>query len=121
MSWAAAEAWCLEAHGQHLASFQNWCQNAAASAVCGENKCWIGATCQDGTWGDWKWSDGTNWSYTEWNSGEPNDWNGAEDCVHQHTTGLWNDAGCDSAYYALCAVAGISCHDAELKSVPQIY
>ena len=31
--------------------------------------------------GGWEWINGSNSSYTNWNGGQPDDWNG-EDCAH---------------------------------------
>ena len=59
-------------------------------------------------WGAWigltrtadrsfKWVDGTPIGYNGWNSGEPNDTGGREDCVamYRDIGGKWNDAPCD--------------------------
>ena len=59
---------------------------------CERQRCWIKingnerqektqksqlwATCKDSSWSDWE------WSYTAWNSGEPNDVGYNENCVH---------------------------------------
>ncbi len=105
MNWEEAEDWCLNNYGSHLASIHNDSQNAAASSVCGD-RCWIGATIKESTWSDWTWSDGTNWNYTMWNAGEPNDADGAEDCVHIYGNGVWNDVSCDATFRPLCTNEG---------------
>jgi len=53
---------------------------------------WIGFTdeAQEGTW---KWISGESVTFTNWNSGEPNNSNGNEDYAQLiKSTGLWNDA-----------------------------
>jgi hypothetical protein len=68
---------------------------------------WIGLTRKDTNNGskdpsNWVWVDGTDASsYTNWASGEPNDYIRNEDCVHMghEWTGVmyeWNDHNCDS-------------------------
>ena len=99
MTWNEAEQWCLDNHGRHLASIHSDCQNSAAAAVCDE--CWLGATCQDGEWDDFEWSDGSSFSYTSWADGEPNNWDDEEECVHNWGED-WNDATCDEEFRPLC-------------------
>ena len=100
MTWGQAEDWCLNNHGRHLVSIHNDSQNEAASALCDD--CWIGATCKNSSHPDFRWSDGRNWGYTNWNNGEPNDYENDEDCVHQYAGGSWNDVACDATYRPLC-------------------
>ena len=56
---------------------------------------WIGL--QRTSDGSFKWVDGTPVEYSAWNSGEPNDTGGREDCVAMYwdIEGRWNDAPCD--------------------------
>lgn len=37
-----------------------------------------------------------------WNTGEPNNFNGNEDCAVQRNNGLWNDISCTSTYPVAC-------------------
>ena len=96
MTWDNATAWCSNTHGRYLASIHTDSQNTAASAVCGNNACWMGSRCYDSACTDWLWQDGSNWSYTNWNtvSGEPN--NVDEECVEMYSTGYWNDNMCST-------------------------
>jgi len=50
----------------------------------------------------WIWQDGRTTSYSRWNSGEPNDSGGNEDCVSQNSAGTWNDINCASSFYYVC-------------------
>lgn len=47
----------------------------------------------------WAWVTGEAWSYTNWNAGEPNDFNGSasEQNLEMYPTGLWNDIGDNSS------------------------
>jgi hypothetical protein len=53
--------------------------------------------------GYWDW-DGPFATYTNWGNGEPNNYNGNEDCGMLNAFGnsLWNDAGCSTSTYFIC-------------------
>ena len=103
MTFSDAENWCV-AQGEHLASIHSAQENAAAVAQCSD--CWIGLHCVGNSQFDFEWTDGSDWDYTNWNSGEPNNWqNKNEDCVHMYSTGYWNDHTCDQLFRPLCAVS----------------
>lgn len=55
------------------------------------NNIWIGAS-DIASEGNWVWTDGSQLTYTNWNSGEPNNSNYAEHCAeYYYGNGLWND------------------------------
>ncbi|KAK2899177.1 hypothetical protein Q8A67_010595 [Cirrhinus molitorella] len=65
---------------------------------------WIGA--HDGVQeGQWVWSDGTPYGYTNWCSTEPNDTNSKEDCaeINYTTNHCWNDRDCSQSLGYVCA------------------
>ena len=69
------------------------------------SRCWIGLNDRDNE-GTFTWADGTEVTYTRWNSGEPNNV-GNEDCTHKHNNGYWNDRSCTyilSCYF--CSATG---------------
>jgi hypothetical protein len=47
-------------------------------------------------------SDGTEPVFTAWAPGEPNNYNGVEDCAHLRTDGLWNDLDCAGRLGIIC-------------------
>ena len=56
-------------------------------------------------------SDGKDLVWTNWNSGEPNDWRKGEDCVRSDDRSAgkykWNDDKCGSKYSIICEKSGI--------------
>ncbi len=48
--------------------------------------------------GTWAYDNLEPFDYSNWSSGEPNNYNGIEDCVTMGTNGLWNDVDCLSTY-----------------------
>ncbi|XP_070570789.1 perlucin-like protein [Ptychodera flava] len=64
---------------------------------------WIGLSDVD-VEGSWEWEDGSKVSYTNWNTGEPNDAGGIEDCAHFWSSldGKWNDYPCTTRMGFVC-------------------
>ena len=101
LSWNDAHAACLAA-GLQLASVQSASENARLVTAAAGNRVWIGGT-DAASEGTWKWSStGTPLSYTNWNSKEPNDWGGNEDCVEVNSSGKWNDCNCAKRFKFVC-------------------
>ncbi|XP_026103485.1 CD209 antigen-like protein C [Carassius auratus] len=68
--------------------------------ICGSEHFWIGLTDIEEE-GRWKWVDGSTLTYRFWKSGEPNDYQGNEDCANTHSSG-WFDTNCDSSVKWIC-------------------
>ncbi len=85
--------------GMKLVSINSPSENEEVKAIANGNNVWLGAfrkrpgRGKDGN--TWRWLDRANWSYTNWNRGEPNDWGGPwrEPLVEMYRNGKWNDIG----------------------------
>lgn len=99
-TWTQCEAQAV-ALGGHLASVNDAAENAwLVSTFTPTKNYWIGLTDKDQE-GVWKWTSGEAFGYSNWRSGQPDNWNGSstESFVHMnyHTSdthqldGKWND------------------------------
>ncbi|CAB3985203.1 macrophage mannose receptor 1-like, partial [Paramuricea clavata] len=63
---------------------------------------WIGLNDLD-TEATYKWTDGSNYYYANWNNREPNDYMRQENCIHLlRYNGKWNDQHCQYKYPYVC-------------------
>jgi hypothetical protein len=94
-SWTDAEA-TAQLLGGHLASIQSQAENDFIQENFGffdgvDRRLWIGFT-DEGSEGDWFWSDGSEVDYTNWNDGEPNNAGDNEHFAEMlGSNGRWND------------------------------
>uniref|UniRef100_A0A3P8Z652 C-type lectin domain-containing protein n=1 Tax=Esox lucius TaxID=8010 RepID=A0A3P8Z652_ESOLU len=66
-----------------------------------KNKAWIGLNNRE-VKKSWKWVDGSPLTTSYWDSGKPNNYGGAEDCVEMAVGGNWNDASCKETRQWIC-------------------
>ena len=132
MNWGDARAFCI-GFGSNLASVHSEYEFNQTKRICNESSsfgigCWLGLNDYDNE-GIWEWGDGTSTDYgfisnqinnstigdTPWaEPGEPNNYDGTEDCVimekdidcYDNNMGVfkWNDQDCDMSleYVPLC-------------------
>ncbi|MCX6257930.1 MAG: choice-of-anchor D domain-containing protein [Bacteroidia bacterium] len=87
-NWWVANAAC-QAAGGHLVTISSTAENNYVTNIPGGSK-WLGLTDQV-TVGVWQWVTGEPVTYTNWNSGEPNN-PGAEDYTQSNVNGnMWNN------------------------------
>lgn len=77
-------------HGGKLASIHCAAENEFFTSAFAGAEFWIGANdkIDEGTF---VWEDKSDFSYKNWNSGEPNNYGWGEDCVSVKNSGTWND------------------------------
>ncbi|KAK9962411.1 hypothetical protein ABG768_007780 [Culter alburnus] len=104
-NWIRAERNC-QSLGANLASVHNKLENNFLLSLLPtpSTRSWVGA--HDGVQdGQWLWSDGTVFGYTNWCSGEPNNHQQPENCleINFSTNRCWNDARCSDSMSFICA------------------
>ncbi|XP_026129646.1 ladderlectin [Carassius auratus] len=105
--WAEAEKQCIDLGG-NLASVSSQLTNSFLKTLVkknskGNTRTWIGA--HDATKDFvWFWSDGSKFEFSDWHTGEPNNYGGSEKCVEMGYGGenRWNDAPCSTLLSFIC-------------------
>ncbi len=97
ITWAAAKTAASNMRYFGLQGYLVTITSAEESAFCASKllgQGWLGAS-DEASEGTWRWvagpENGNVLTYTHWNSGEPNDAGGNEDCAQFLANGLWND------------------------------
>ena len=108
MTWDDARA-MAQAQGGDLVTIHSEEENDLVAGLLDGKSAWLGAS-DDGdripgafethytdNEDGWRWVDGSELSYDNWNSGEPND-AGTENCLHMRPNAdSWNDEDCDTS------------------------
>ena len=100
LTWKQAKAAC-EDMGGHLATSTSAEKNSFLTNLAAGSTVWIGGTDEPDN-GVWGWVTGETWSYTNWSSGEPNDYGGRQDFLRLYSNGTWDDDGANSAAPYIC-------------------
>lgn len=109
MEWTMALAYCQGCFGGDLASVADKDENQfLANTLLGSDTVFLGGN-DIFSEGDWEWTDGTKWGFTNWKKGEPNNDGGGEHCLEMRPyekgywkKGDWNDGKDISAKKAIC-------------------
>ena len=105
-SWPEARKHC-QSIGGDLASIIDQSDNERIKVFLDQNgayqNVWIGANDKKKE-GTFEWSDGTVFSFSDWNPGEPNG-SRSEHCAHFYSIALkrkWNDINCNTKFAFIC-------------------
>ena len=85
--------------GGHLATITSEGENSAVASLmenASQNGYWLGGTRSGDSW---KWTTGESYSYSHWESGEPNNADGVENYMEIYKSGYWNDARSMTSWY----------------------
>lgn len=95
--WNTAQNFC-SVHGAHLVIVKDLDEQSFLSQHTRGRGYWLGLRTVRhlGKIQGYQWVDGVSLTFSHWNSGEPNDSRGREDCVMMLHSGLWNDAPCSN-------------------------
>lgn len=97
VTWKKAKALC-EAKGGHLVTITSSAENNFVKELVNEANigfCWLGATDEEKE-GTWKWVTGESFKFTDWYSGQPDDYGTGEDYLSTYYGTQWNDYSNDS-------------------------
>ncbi len=110
LSWFNAQEVC-EAMHTDLLTLAGFGDNKAAAAIAKsyEVDLWMGMS-DYASEGDWTWVDGASVNFTNWGSGEPNNFGNDEDCmeVGYYANGKWNDNSCSEQHPFMCTYNGLA-------------
>lgn len=122
MHWQKVAAYCRSLGGT-LACITSAQENkVVASMVSSYGKpCWIGGNSLESV-GKFVWETGEAFSYTNWNTGEPNNKGGNQRFIRMYPNGLWDDYE-DDSYAFICEFGGsiFSINDATITLSQNIY
>ena len=69
------------------------------------SKTWIGLHRDSSDNSRWQWVDGSLAVYLNFDSNEPSNWKGNEDCVEMYPSGKWNDLYCNAPRHYSCELS----------------
>ena len=115
LNYPEAEAFCTEI-GATIASIHSAAENELAQTACGASYCWLGLEEIGGNARTpkasqtWRWVDGSTATYTNWQSSEPDNFDGSDErnaMMDGSASGMWHDV---SEWYdqpkPLCRLVG---------------
>ena len=91
-TWATAQQTCVN-NGGNLCVINDAGENSYVASLLPLSSAWIGLS-DVNTEGQNQWVDGSAVTYSNWYTGQPNNYNGNQDCVEILNTGKWNDQYC---------------------------
>ncbi|XP_065145822.1 galactose-specific lectin nattectin-like [Paramisgurnus dabryanus] len=104
VNWATAEKNCQSVDA-NLASVRNIVENNfLLSVLAADTSVWIGGH-DAAVEGQWLWTDGSQFDFTNWCSGQPDNFQGNENCleINYTTNRCWNDQPCSVRFRYICA------------------
>uniref|UniRef100_A0A3P9DNL0 Ladderlectin-like n=1 Tax=Maylandia zebra TaxID=106582 RepID=A0A3P9DNL0_9CICH len=104
-TWTDAECSC-QTLGGNLASFHStaeytFIRKLIYTAAGSYPTAWVGGNDRE-TETVWKWSDGSQFDFTNWAKEQPNNSGGGEDCMEINFNDYVNDSGCNSQRGFVC-------------------
>ncbi|XP_010733047.2 lactose-binding lectin l-2 [Larimichthys crocea] len=108
VTWADAELYCVSQKANlvsiHTLEEHHFVKELIRNSDHSERPTWIGLS-DIHKEGKWMWSDGSAVDFVFWNTNEPNNNGGHENCVQNNydTAQKWNDARCSDNLPSVCA------------------
>jgi hypothetical protein len=95
LSWSLARDACAD-RGATLAVITTRDEAEFVAGLCDGRYMYLGAT-DEGEEGTWVWIDGSEWDFTYWMDGQPNDYDGHENYLATYDDGEWVDVDSEGA------------------------
>ncbi len=105
-AWVAANS-TASANGGRLATIANAAENVYIAHYLGNNGALLGLS-DELTEGTFVWNNSTPFAYSNWSTGEPNNFNNSEDYLAMMGGGRWNDVGISSTRFPVIELEPIS-------------
>uniref|UniRef100_A0A8C6SID7 C-type lectin domain-containing protein n=1 Tax=Neogobius melanostomus TaxID=47308 RepID=A0A8C6SID7_9GOBI len=108
LTWADAELYCVSERANlvsiHSLEEHNFVKSLIQNFDHRQGLTWIGLS--DTQKEGWMWSDGSPVDFSQWNTGEPNNVGGNEDCalVNFGSELKWNDGTCSDRRPSVCVL-----------------
>ncbi|XP_034058203.1 lactose-binding lectin l-2-like [Gymnodraco acuticeps] len=106
LTWAEAEFHCVSQGGNlvsiHSQAEEDFVRSLIKSFDPTEGWTWNGLSDVHHE-GRWMWSDGSAAKLFFWNSGQPDNKGGHQNCVNTNYYQKWDDLGCHFSYPSVCA------------------
>lgn len=115
MTWHEAKEYC-ESLGGHLATITSQAEQDFINELIGplsKDIYWLGGT-DESQEGQWEWVTSEQFTYSNWNEGQPDNYDGHEHYLHvygslQGSTGRWNDLHNNGTGFFLIYTSGFIC------------
>ncbi|XP_068129613.1 C-type lectin domain family 4 member G-like [Hyperolius riggenbachi] len=101
LSWDAARQACCNVDSFLLIVKNEQEMNSLKTFFSGKKTYWIGLRRDPKAVNTWRWTDGTQASYVNWHTNEPN-FSGKKEHCAETTSGSWNDMDCAKTNYYIC-------------------
>ncbi|MFP4353998.1 MAG: C-type lectin domain-containing protein [Phycisphaerae bacterium] len=95
LTWHEAKAHC-EKLGGHLAVIETEAEQLFIVDLADGRYLYLGAT-DEAEEGTWVWINGAQWDYTDWMSGQPNNYGGDEHYLATYDDGYWVDVAAEGS------------------------
>ena len=104
MGWNTAKSFCV-ALGTKLAILNSQAKEVAVSSQIKTKEAWIGLYRDPKNASRWLWIDGSLANYTNWDSDQPDNPGGPENCVATKAGKKWHDWACITSFHPICEIS----------------